>query len=225
MADETLSNPVIIQATRLDTAFIPPSFPLPLKLYLVQQGGDMGVVANKANQAGNGAYDAQIKNDEQDKELKKHSASLAEHGRRIQAAELTIKQQDERLVAAEGAIVSHESQLSAIRKDISENAEWKATIESDYISKSKKEKQSIASPLDTEGFYAVNGVKVIGERVGGFTAMTGTSNKEGINADTKISFSDEYTKEEIEELQTLVTKLAQRCKAYEDALRQHGLID
>ncbi|MDI4702824.1 LLM class flavin-dependent oxidoreductase, partial [Salmonella enterica subsp. enterica serovar Cerro] len=38
-------------------------------LYVIAQGTDVGAIAGKANEAGKGAYDAQVKNDEQDVEL------------------------------------------------------------------------------------------------------------------------------------------------------------
>ncbi len=67
MADSNLNVPVIIQATRLDTSVLPRNiFSQSYLLYVIAQGTDVGNVANKANEAGQGAYDAQVRNDEQD---------------------------------------------------------------------------------------------------------------------------------------------------------------
>lgn len=67
MADSNLNVPVIIQATRLDTSILPRNiFSQSYLLYVIAQGTDVGNVANKANEAGQGAYDAQVRNDEQD---------------------------------------------------------------------------------------------------------------------------------------------------------------
>ena len=62
MADSNLNEPVIIQATRLDTSVLPRNiFSQSYLLYVIAQGTDVGNVANKANEAGKGAYDAQVK--------------------------------------------------------------------------------------------------------------------------------------------------------------------
>lgn len=45
-------------------------------LYVIAQGTDVGAIAGKANEAGQGAYDAQVKNDEQDVELADHEARI-----------------------------------------------------------------------------------------------------------------------------------------------------
>lgn len=73
MADSNLNVPVIIQATRLDTSVLPRNiFSQSYLLYVIAQGTDVGNVANKANEAGQGAYDAQVRNDEQDVILVDH---------------------------------------------------------------------------------------------------------------------------------------------------------
>ncbi len=61
MADSNLNTPVIVQATRLDTSILPRNiFSQSYLLYVIAQGTDVGNVANKANEAGQGAYDAQV---------------------------------------------------------------------------------------------------------------------------------------------------------------------
>ena len=62
MADSNLNTPVIVQATRLDTSILPRNiFSQSYLLYVINQGADVGAIAGKANQAGQGAYDAQVK--------------------------------------------------------------------------------------------------------------------------------------------------------------------
>lgn len=91
MADSNLNVPVIIQATRLDTSVLPRNiFSQSYLLYVIAQGTDVGNVANKANEAGQGAYDAQVRNDEQD-------VILADHEQRISAAEATLVNHEERI--------------------------------------------------------------------------------------------------------------------------------
>lgn len=77
MADSNLNTPVIVQATRLDTSILPRNiFSQSYLLYVIAQGTDVGNVANKANEAGQGAYDAQVRNDEQDVILVDHEERI-----------------------------------------------------------------------------------------------------------------------------------------------------
>ncbi|MFB0540255.1 tail needle knob protein [Citrobacter portucalensis] len=105
MADPSLNTPVIIQATRLDASILPRNvFSQSYLLYVIAQGTDVGAIAGKANEAGQGAYDAQVKNDEQD-------VTLADHEGRITANTLAIQLLDVRLTTAEGKI-------DALRNDV-----------------------------------------------------------------------------------------------------------
>ncbi|EIV2906641.1 MAG: tail needle knob protein [Hafnia sp.] len=98
MADPSLNTPVIIQATRLDASILPRNvFSQSYLLYVIAQGADVGAIAGKANEAGQGAYDAQVKNDEQD-------ITLADHEGRITANTVAIQLLDVRLTTAEGKI-------------------------------------------------------------------------------------------------------------------------
>ncbi|MGO5001429.1 tail needle knob protein [Escherichia coli] len=108
MADSNLNVPVIIQATRLDTSILPRNiFSQSYLLYVIAQGTDVGNVANKANEAGQGAYDAQVRNDEQD-------VILADHEQRISAAEATLVNHEERISQAESTLQEHETRIDAL---------------------------------------------------------------------------------------------------------------
>lgn len=119
MADDSLIAPVIIQATRIDATLLPRNiFSQPYTLYVIQQGADLGNVAGKANEAGQGAWDAQVKNDEQDVILADHEvrldaaeATLVNHETRITAAEATLANHEERITSAETTIALHTTQL------------------------------------------------------------------------------------------------------------------
>ncbi len=112
MADSNLNVPVIIQATRLDTSILPRNiFSQSYLLYVINQGADVGAIAGKANQAGQGAYDAQVKNDEQDVEL-------ADHEIRLASAEAKIQDHETRITNAEAAIVGLDSRLTTAENDI-----------------------------------------------------------------------------------------------------------
>ncbi|QXA24718.1 hypothetical protein I6L68_14785 [Escherichia fergusonii] len=112
MADSNLNNPVIVQATRLDTSILPRNiFSQSYLLYVIAQGTDVGNVANKANEAGQGAYDAQVRNDEQD-------VILVDHEIRLASAEAKIQDHETRITNAEAAIVGLDSRLTTAENDI-----------------------------------------------------------------------------------------------------------
>ncbi|EJC2832684.1 hypothetical protein MYG98_002227 [Escherichia coli] len=112
MADSNLNEPVIIQATRLDTSVLPRNiFSQSYLLYVIEQGTDVGNVANKANEAGQGAYDAQVRNDEQD-------VILVDHEIRLASAEAKIQDHETRITNAESAIVGLDSRLTTAENDI-----------------------------------------------------------------------------------------------------------
>lgn len=112
MADSNLNVPVIIQATRLDTSILPRNiFSQSYLLYVIAQGTDVGNVANKANEAGQGAYDAQARNDEQD-------VILVDHEIRLASAEAKIQDHETRITNAEAAIVGLDSRLTTAENDI-----------------------------------------------------------------------------------------------------------
>lgn len=78
MADQSLNKPVVVQATRIDASILPRNiFSQSYLLYVINQGTDVGSIAEKANQAGGGAYDAQVRNDEQDVILDEHEKRIA----------------------------------------------------------------------------------------------------------------------------------------------------
>ncbi|WP_089551560.1 tail needle knob protein [Escherichia coli] len=112
MADSNLNEPVIIQATRLDTSVLPRNiFSQSYLLYVIAQGADVGNVANKANEAGQGAFDAQVRNDEQD-------VILVDHEIRLASAEAKIQDHETRITNAEAAIVGLDSRLTTAENDI-----------------------------------------------------------------------------------------------------------
>ncbi|WFQ80098.1 phage tail protein [Xenorhabdus sp. SF857] len=225
MADDNLKSPVEIQATRIDATLLPSNFSQPYFLYVVQQGTDLGNVANKANQAGDGAYDAQVKNDEQDK-------ILANHETRIEKAELTLVNHEERITKAEDdlkalevRVLNVEHDVDGLKIKIQDIQGQVSEIKVDYVSKSTTSSQTLSSPINVKNSYLVNDVKVIGPRVTGFTAMSGSPYKDDINVDQSWTAEETYTPATIQSLMNQVTLLARRLKAIDDANRSHGLTD
>ncbi|EDQ9729242.1 phage tail protein [Salmonella enterica subsp. enterica] len=233
MADPSLNNPVVIQATRLDASILPRNvFSKSYLLYVIAQGADVGAIAGKANEAGQGAYDAQVKNDEQDVELADHEAKIQQlridvdnHEIRITANTNAIAALDVRLTTAEGEIVTLQADVSALDGRVTTAENNISALQADYVSKTDTTSQSLASPLNVTTSYSVGGKKVVGARQTGWTAATGTANKGAFNADLTFAVSDTYTQSEIQAIANSLIAERRRTKALEDALRAHGLID
>ena len=175
MADHNLNVPVTIQATRLDTSILPRNiFSQSYLLYIIAQGADVGNVANKANEAGQGAYDAQVRNDEQ----------------------------DVRLTTAEGEIVTLQADVSALDSRVTTAESNISALQDDYVSKTATATQSLASPLNVTTSYSVGGTKVIGARQTGWTAATGTDLRGSFNANQTYTVSATYTRSEVSAMAT-----------------------
>lgn len=112
MADPSLNQPVIVRAVSLNASSLPKGYSPAYEQYILSQAIDFTNVAGKANEAGQGAYDAQVKNDEQD-------VILADHEQRISAAEITLADHEVRISAAEVSIADHEVRITQNESDIS----------------------------------------------------------------------------------------------------------
>ncbi|WP_432525123.1 phage tail protein [Serratia sp. BFP-2025] len=218
MADDKLKTPVEIQQVRVDASILPLGFSQAYKLYVIQSGFDLGNTAAKANQAAGGAYDAQQKNDDQDKVLNQHA-------QRIGAAERTLADHGQRLSRAESEITSQGQRLTAAENDIAAQGDAIELISADYISKSVTAPQTLSSPLNVALSYSVGGVQVVGPRQTGWTAATGTAFLGGFDADAAFSAGVTYSQAEIKALADALKETRQRVKALEDMARAHGMID
>lgn len=112
MADNSLAIPVIVRAVSLSAASLPKGYSPAYEQYILSQAVDFTSAADKANAAGQGAYEAQVKNDEQD-------VVLADHEQRISAAEVTLADHETRISAAEVTIADHETRITQNESDIS----------------------------------------------------------------------------------------------------------
>lgn len=138
MADDSLKDPVSITAINIMAQSLPPGFSPTYRQYVLSQSTDLTKVVNKANEAGNGAWDAQVKNDEQDVTLEEHEnrlnaaeAELINHENRITAAEGRIEDHETRLTAAEGQIANHETRITANEAELADHESRISESESD----------------------------------------------------------------------------------------------
>lgn len=240
MADSDLNTPVTISNTRIDASILPSNFSQAYFLYVIQQNTDLSNVAGKANEASQGAYDAQQQNDQQ-------NATLENHETRITANALAIFGLTTRVIDAEAAITSIQVNVATLTTRVTTVEGAVTTIEGDYLSKSAAVNQviqsgggslivgTIATPttdkiqssdsVNALVSYKVAGLKVIGPRETGWTASTGTALKSAFNSNLSQSISAAYTQAEVQALNTNLVAARQRIKALEDALRTHGLIN
>lgn len=114
MADDSLKDPVSVQALGINASSLPQIFSRTYQRYVLSQAIDFTNVANKANEAGQGAWDAQKKNDEQD-------LVLANHESRITAAEVTLVNHEQRITAAEATLVDHETRITAAEAELADH--------------------------------------------------------------------------------------------------------
>lgn len=138
MADDSLKDPVSITAINIMAQSLPAGFSPTYRNYVLSQSTDLTKVVNKANEAGNGAWDAQVKNDEQDVTIEEHEnrlnaaeAELINHENRITAAEGRIKDHETRLTAAEGQIANHETRITANEAELADHEGRISQSESD----------------------------------------------------------------------------------------------
>lgn len=111
MANNALNTPVIVRAIGLTASSLPRGSTPAYEQYILSQVLDFTNVANKANEAGDGAYDAQVRNDQQDVQLLDHEIRLGD-------AEAQIQNLSTRLTSAEAAIFSLDGRVTAAESDI-----------------------------------------------------------------------------------------------------------
>lgn len=210
-ANSGLENPISVQISYVTPDILPKNFSETYRRIVLSGAEDIGKIVNRANDAGYEAYAAQIKNEEQDIVLDNH--------------EERITKTEESLASLEVRVLNIENDVDGLKIKIQDIDGKVSEILVDYVSLSKKEQQSLSSSLDVTLSYSVNGTKVIGNRVTGFTAATGTSLKSDFNADQSFSIGEDYNQSEIQTLANALIATRQRIKALEDALRSHGLID
>nr|WP_282562886.1 phage tail protein [Providencia rettgeri] len=239
MANENLSTPIEVQAAYIVPEILPSNFGAVYTRIVLSGAEDIAKVAGRANEAGNEAYLAQLRNDEQDiilddhelrlnaaeETLEQHSAQIANHETRITVAEEKIVEHEIRINEAESRLDNHEARLTTAESDIDYLTEKVTEIDADYVSLSRITAQTLASPVSVKDSYSVNGIKVVGARVTGFTASTGTASKSGINASQTYSVGSAYSQSEVKAISDALTETRKSLKALEDMARSHGLIN
>jgi uncharacterized coiled-coil protein SlyX len=230
MADEP--QKVNVQARRVDQTILPNNFSQPYRLYVMQQNTDMQNISGAANGAGELAYEATVRNEEQDVILADHESRISalrievdDHEIRITGNTSAIAALSVRVTTAEGNITTLQANLTALTTRVTTAEGSITTLQGDYVSKSAVASQTMASPLNVATSYSVGGTKVVGARNTGWTASTGTASKAGINGSTAYTVSATYTQSEVQAIATGVQQVRQAVVALQTALAGHGLIN
>lgn len=164
MADDKLKTPAHVRAVSIKAVSLPIGFSPAYQQYVLSQAMDFTQVAGKANQAAGGAYDAQVRNDEQDVILEDHEvriteaeATLVDHEGRITANTSAISLLTVRVTTAEGQIVTLQSDVGFLLDEVVDvqaditaldirvsDAELEIdALQADYVSKSATANQMV----------------------------------------------------------------------------------
>lgn len=239
MANENLNNSIELRGGRLDSTVFPPGSEITFIEALVNRSDDVVNVANKAQEAASGAYEAQITNDQQDLVLANHEqrigdleVTVADHEIRITSNTNAISALTIRVTTAEGSIVTLQANVTNLQGRMT-TAETNITnlqssvsaIQGDYVSKSVVTSQTLASPLNVATSYSVGGTKVVGVRNTGWTASTGGASKAGINGSTAYTVGAAYSQTEVQAIATGLQQVRQAYVALQTAMAGHGLIN
>ncbi len=220
-------TPVSVEARRLDVSILPLNFSIPLTDFLVGQNDDLSSVAGQANSAANGAYIAQLTNEEQDVVLAEHTEQINELDVRLIAAEATLEDHEIRITDNANRLDIVEPKVSTLEGKVVSLDSRVTLVEGDYVSKTIATMQTLASPLSVTTSYSVGGIKVIGARNTGWTAAAGTvvANKGAWTPNILASASATYSQAEANVVRQQLNAVEARLKAIEQMARAHGQID
>lgn len=220
-------TPVSVEARRLDVSILPLNFSIPLTDFLVGQNDDLSNVAGQANSAANGAYIAQLTNEEQDVVLTEHTEQIQGLDVRLIAAETTLEDHEIRIADNTSRLDIVEPKVSTLEGQVVSLDSRITLVEGDYVSKSIATMQTLASPLSVTTSYSVGGIKVVGARNTGWTASAGTvdANKGEWTPNALAAASAAYSQAEATAVRQQLNAAEARLKAIEQMARAHGLID
>lgn len=104
---------VIVQSNRIDASILPPGFSLAYKLSVIQQTTDLKNIADASNSANDLAYQAALKNEEQDIELEDHESRITTSEKKIASIEGRVTTVEKNLNSAELAITDMQNNKAA----------------------------------------------------------------------------------------------------------------
>lgn len=128
MADEPAK--VNVQSRCVDSSILPNTFSQPYRLYIIQQNSDLLNIANATNNAGELAYNATVKNEQQDVILADHESRIAglrvevdDHETRITTNSNNIATIDIRVTSVEGSITTINADIAGLQSTKADKTE------------------------------------------------------------------------------------------------------
>jgi hypothetical protein len=224
MANETLKVNVTNDVGAVDASLMM-GWPTPLVDYMVKQQDLLNSVVDKSNQAATGAYESQVTSESQSELIVRVNQSIADQENITTALSRVVEDNSQRITSNQQDNIGFESRLSVVEVKAESNKVRLDIIEPDYVSKSETLVQTLASPLDVATSYSVNGVKVVGMRITGFSAPTGTDYKGTFDANKTYTVSPTYTQAEVLAIGNDLTLARKSIAALLNAMRSHGLTD
>lgn len=97
-------------------------------------------------------------------------------------------------------------------------------INADYVSITKTSDQTLSGSLGVVSLK-IAGLQVVGSRITGWTAFTGSPYYGAFNANTTYTVSASYTQSEIQSIAAALTQARQRIAALEQSMRTQGTIN
>lgn len=125
---------------------------------------------------------------------------------------------------AQTAAVAAQASANSAQTTASSALTLATSINGDYVSKTVVAPQSVADTFKATA-YLVGANQVVGARITGWTASTGTAFLGAFNANTTYTASLAYVQLEASTAYAALTEARQRIISIETAMRTHGLIN
>lgn len=224
MADETLNVKVDTDIGSIDSSLMV-GWPLPLINFFVEFQQYTDSIATKSNEAASGAYTSQVSTESQADSISRVNKTVSDQGVLISKVSNLVSSNNRKITVLEDTSGEFEGRLNDVEIKAEQNRSDIEDIQLDYVSKAETSIQVIASPIDVATSYSVDGTKVVGAQVTGFTSPTGTEYKGAFNADKTYTVSATYTQSEILEIAADLKETRQALYAALSVMRSHGLTD
>lgn len=138
-----------------------------------------------------------------------------------QGAQQTADQQATRNDSQDQTLDDHQSEINTAQGDISALTD---VITNDVIHNDRAQLQVMAGPLSVGTELRISNVKVLGGRITGWTASTGTVSRAGLNADQAFTVGAAYSQTEMQAIAAALVEVRKLAAALQAAGTSHGMI-
>lgn len=138
-----------------------------------------------------------------------------------EGAQQTADEQKTRNDAQDLTLENHGQAINVQRGDIDALAD---VITNDVIRNDRAQLQIMTGPLSVNAELRISNVKVLGGRITGWTASTGTISRAGLNADQSFTVGAAYSQTEMQALANGLVEVRKLVAALQAAAMSHGMI-